>query len=111
MAAYSKFDEVAAAPQYVNTGQDGWGFTLWSDSLDDDAPHRPLLERFSAAFPQAGITLPAYDRHEDFVECYAEWNAAPVWIYYETVLSHLWFWSADRSAVEELRAALLPFVD
>lgn len=111
MGAYSEIEEVAASTQYRFTGPDGWGFHLWSDLLDDEAPHRPLLERFSAAFPQAGIILPAYDQHEDYVECYADWNSAPVWIYYETILSYLWFWSTDRSAVEEIRAALLPLVD
>lgn len=111
MVTYSKTDEVAASPQYGNSGPDGWGFTLWSELLDDEAPHRPLLERFSAAFPQAGIVLPEYDRYEDFVECYAEWNSASVWVYYETILSYLWFWSADRSAVVGIRAGLLPFVD
>ena len=46
MAAYSKIDPVAASTRYGITGPDGWGFHLWSDLLDDEAPHRPLLERF-----------------------------------------------------------------
>ena len=107
MVLYSKIDEIAASPQYGNTGPDGWGFALWSDMLDDEAPHRAVLERLAATIPQAGITLPEYDRSEDFVECYATWDSSPVWIYYETLLSHLWFWSVDRSAVEKSRAALL----
>jgi hypothetical protein len=111
MAAYSTIDEVAASPQYGNTGPSGWGFHMWSDLLDDDAPHRDLLERFAVAFPQTGITLPAYDRFEDYVECYADWGSASVWVYYETILSYLWIWSADRLAVEQFRTAITPMAD
>jgi hypothetical protein len=111
MAAYSEIEEVAASPQFGNTGPSGWGFHMWSGLLDDKAPHRQLLERFAAAFPQAGITLPAYDRYEDYVECYASWSSASLWVYYETILRYLWFWSADQLAVEQLRAAIVPFVD
>lgn len=111
MHTYSKIDEVSASPQYGNTGPEGWGFHLWTDLLDDEAPHRDLLTRFAAAWPQAGLDLPEYDRYEDFVECEAVWNSAPVWVYYETILSHLWFWSQDREALEGLRAALLPLVN
>jgi hypothetical protein len=109
-ATYSKIEEIVASPQYGNTGPDGWGFTLWSDLLDDEAPHRQMLERFALAYPQAGISLPKYHPHEDFVECYATWNSASVWIYYETLLSHLWLWSADRDAAAAIKAALVSFV-
>jgi len=107
---YSKIDEIRKSPQYGNSGPDGWGFHLWSELLDDEAPHRSLLKRFSAAFPEARIVLPEYDRYEDFVECSAEWKSTSVWFYYETILSHLWVWSADRESAEEVRAALLPLV-
>ena len=110
MIDYSKLDEVSASPRYGNTWQDGWGFHLWSDLIDDEAPHRFLLERFASTYPQAGISLPEYYEWEDYVECCAAWNAAQVWIYYETILSHLWFWSADRDAVDGIRAAVLPFL-
>lgn len=111
MADYSEIQNVSASPQYGNTGQDGWGFSLFSDLCDDEAPHRLLLERLAVAYPEAGIILPAYERYEDFVECDAVWNSASVWIYYETILSHLWLWSSDRDAVEGIRTALLPFLD
>jgi hypothetical protein len=111
MSAYSKIEEIAASPKYGNTGADGWGFTLWSDLLDDEAPHRALLERLSAAAPEAGIVLPKYDRYEDYIECDAKWASSAVWIYYETILSYLYFWSADRRAVEGVRDALLPLLD
>ncbi len=109
MGTYTKIDEVTASPQYGNTGSDGWGFHLWSNLLDDEAPHRLVLERFAEAYPQASIILPPYERYEDYVECYARWNSASVWIYYETILSSLWLWSEDRQAVVAMRTALLPF--
>ena len=78
MGTYTKIDEVTASPQYGNTGSDGWGFHLWSNLLDDEAPHRQVLERFAEAYPQASIILPPYERYEDYVECYARWNSASV---------------------------------
>lgn len=111
MADYSKIESVSAATQFGNSGPDGWGFTLFSDLFDDEAPYRRLLERLAAAYPEAGIILPKYEEYEDYVECYATWNSAPVWIYYETILSYLWLWSADRDALEGIRAALLLFVE
>ncbi len=87
----------------------GEGFHLWSNLLDDEAPHRQVLERFAEAYPQASIILPPYERYEDYVECYGRWNSASVWIYYETILSSLWLWSKDREAVVAMRTALMPF--
>lgn len=110
MNAYSTIDEVSAQLRYGNSGPEGWGFILWSDRLDDEAPHRPLLERFAAAYPEAGIKLPSYDRYEDFIGATAVWKGGMVSIYYETILSYLSLWSPDREAVTSLRAALLPLV-
>ncbi|MBB5716789.1 hypothetical protein FHS94_003661 [Sphingomonas aerophila] len=81
---------------------------MWSDKLDDEAPHRLILERFAATHPEAGIKLPPYDRYEDYVEATAIWNGALVAIYYETILSYLWLWSPDRATVSSFRTALLP---
>lgn len=108
MADYSTIDEISALPRDINSGPDGWGFRMWSPKLDDEAPHRSLVERFAAAHPEAGITLPSYDRYEDYVEATALWNGGTVSIYYETILSHLWLWSPDRSTIESFREALLP---
>ena len=110
MAAYSKVEEVAAQPRNINSGPNGWGFTMWSNKLDDEAPHRSLLERFAAAHPDSGIKLSKYERYEDYVETTAAWNGGTVEIYYETILSYLWLWSADRESVQSFRAALLPLV-
>ena len=107
---YYEVEELAPSPQFGTVGPEGWGFHLWSELLDDEAPHRAVLEKFAAAYPQSGIALPAYDRYEDFIECYAAWDSKPVWVYYETILSHLWLWSADREAIEGVRSALVPLV-
>lgn len=110
MTAYNTIEGVSAQPQYINSGADGWGFKMWSDKLDDETPHRTVLERFAATHPEAGIKLPPYDRHEDYVEATAEWNGGEIAIYYETILSHLWLWSRDREALSAFREALVPFV-
>jgi hypothetical protein len=81
---------------------------MWSSKLDDEAPHRPLLERFAAAHPAAGIELPKYERYEDYIEATAAWNGGTVLIYYETILSYLWLWSPDRGTLVSFRDALLP---
>ena|SRR3569623_265542 len=108
MSAYSTIEEVAAAPRNINGGREGWGFTMWSPKLDDEAPHRALLERFAAVHPEAGIELPRYDRYEDYIETTAAWNGGTVSIYYETILSYLWLWSPDCGTVSSFRTALLP---
>lgn len=110
VGSYSNIEEVSASPQHGNTGADGWGFHMWSDLLDDEAPHRKVLERFAEAYPEAGIALPKYDRYEDYVEASAKWRSSSLWVYYETILSYLWVWSDDRDAAETFRTALLPYV-
>jgi len=105
---YYEVEEVAPSPQFGTVGPEGWGFHLWSERFGDEAPHRAFLEKFAVAYPQSGVALPTYDRNEDFVECYAAWDATAVWVYYETILSQLWFWSADREAIEGVRSAVVP---
>jgi hypothetical protein len=83
---------------------------MWSCYLDDEAPHRALLDRFAAAHPDAGIELPRYDRYEDFVAATAAWNGGTVSICYETILSYLSLWSPDREVLASFRAALLQLV-
>jgi len=110
MTAYTTIESVSASPQITNNAAAGWGFTMWSDKLDDEAPHRLVLERLATAHPEACIKLPPYDRYEDYVETNAEWNGTTIAIYYETILSYLRLWSPDRTAVSAFREALLPFV-
>lgn len=110
MTLYSEVEEVSELPRNLNSGADGWGFTAWSDLLDDEAPHRKVLDRFAAAHPEAGLALPPYCLGEDYVETDAAWDGATVWVYYETILSHLWIWSPSRDAATSFRAALLPLM-
>lgn len=111
MPLYSKIEEISQSPRFGNSGPDGWGFRIWSDLIDDEAPHRALLERFASKYPHAGIKLPAYDRYEDYVECEAAWGSSTILIYYETIVSLIWLWSTDREAMDSLRSALLPLVE
>jgi hypothetical protein len=110
MGVYHEIESISALPQFGNTGPNGWGFHLWSEHSGDDAPHRALLEKFAAEYPQTGMTLPTYNQDEDFVECYAAWDSKTVWVYYETILSYLWLWSADRDAINAVRSALIPLI-
>ena len=107
MARYSHIEDISPLPKFGNSGPQGWGFTLWSELIDDEAPHRELLEIFASRYPEARIGLLAYDRYEDFVECEAVWASGKVWVYYETILSHLWLWSPDRETIASFRSALL----
>ena len=110
MMTYSEIDEVAASRRDINSGPEGWGFSMYSFDSEDDAPHRSLLERFAAAHPEASIKLPRHERHEDFVGATATWNSVAISIYYETLLGYLWLWSLDRKAMESFRMALLSMV-
>jgi len=107
MSAYSKIDEVEPALLFGTTGELGWGFTLWSNLLDDEAPHRKLLERFAQSRSDLVLTLPKWDRYEDFVEGSLKSAKYDVHIYYETILSYLALWSQDLEGIITLRQDLL----
>jgi hypothetical protein len=107
MAVYREIEEVKAAPLYLNSGPAGWSFTLWNNSLFDE-PHRPLLERFAALYSDCALDLPEYHTGEDCIEGSMMWQSKYVWVWYEHDLTHLSLWSADRDAIESLRAAILP---
>ncbi len=83
---------------------------MWSNLLDDEAPHREILIRIAASHPEAGIILPEYDRYEDYVEATASWGGATVNIYYETICSQILIWSKNREAVEGFRKVLLAHI-
>jgi hypothetical protein len=106
MAAYSSIDRVEAAPKFGNTGPAGWGFHAWSDLLDDKAPHRAVLDSIAAAHPELTVTLPDADRFEDYVEGSIKCGSHEVWVYFETILSHLWLWSSERQSAEWARRLL-----
>lgn len=104
---YTKIDDVHPGFQFSNAGQSGWSCVFWSDLLDDEAPHRELLERFAEKHPESGLVLPSYNRYEDFVSTTFMWNGIEVEVYYETTLSHLALWSVDQAAVSGARVALI----
>ena len=110
MSAYSEIEQVSARPRNLNSGPPGWGFVMWSQKLDDEAPHRQLLEQFAELYPNAGVELPAYDRYEDYVEATAAWDSGEIAIYYETILSYLWLWSPNRDVVTSFREVILSLV-
>ena len=70
---------------------------------------RPLLERFAEQYPECALTLPKYYSGEDCIEGSMTWQSQAIWVWYEEILTYLRLWSADRDAIESLRAALLPF--
>jgi hypothetical protein len=107
MAAYSKIDRVEPAPKFGNTGSPGWGFHAWSNLLDDEAPHRRLLAKIAAAHPEVIVTLPDPDRYEDYVEGFIKCGSHEVWVYFETILSHLWLWSSERQSADWARALVV----
>ncbi len=105
--AYGTLSGVAPASRYRNDGEPGWELNLHTHLGDDQAPHRPLIEKLSDAYREFAITLPTWERYEDFVEGVAHVDGHDVDIYYETTFSYLNFWCAERAALDRLRSALL----
>ena len=73
-----------------------------------EARHRELLERFVAAHEGFVLTLPAADPDEEVAMGTLRWDSGEALVYFETILSHVSLWSADREALEELRALFVP---
>ena len=107
---FDKVDPVEPSPQFGNTGPCGWGFTLWGSSDGDEFMYRHLLETLAEQYPDARLSLPERSECEDLIEGNLIWRGQHVWVWYETVLTHLWLWSADHAATESLRRAILPAV-
>lgn len=109
MSSYSVIEEIRPISLNIFGRPKRWRFTMFSTMIDDDAPHRPLLERFAAIYPDAAVNLPPYDRDEDFVQATAMWRGASIKLFYETlIVSHLAICSREYDAVLSFRAALLP---
>jgi hypothetical protein len=73
--------------------------------LDGTGGLREAPNRNRRGVPEgSSLTLPTADRTEDFVEGSLCWESPEVLIYYETTLSYLSLWSAERDPVEEFRA-------
>jgi hypothetical protein len=101
-------DPIGAEPQGGNHGPEGWAFTAYSNLPACDAPYRRGLEAFVRSHPQSHLSLPNWEEDEDFVQGSLTWEGQRVEIYFEVmVLSFLKFWSADRSALESLRAGFV----
>lgn len=105
---FDKVDPVKPSPKFGNTGLQGWGFTLWGSSDGEEFMYRHLLETFATENPDVRLKLPEWSDCEDLIEGELVWRSQYVWVWYETVLSHIWLWSADLDVIASLRAAILP---
>ena len=111
MPAFVEIDEVAAVPEFGNSGRSGWGFTLWGDATSNDGIYRGLLESFASEFPDTKLILPPWQEHEDMIEGTMVWKGRSVSVWFETALSHIFLWTDDRDAMTDLRSAILPFTE
>lgn len=105
---FDRVDPVIPSSQFGNTGPQGWGFTLWGSPNSEEFMYRHLLETFAQQNPDARLELPEWFDCEDLIEGKLIWHTQYVWVWYETVLSHIWLWSAKKDVIESLRSALLP---
>jgi hypothetical protein len=105
---FDRVEPVGPHSQYGTTGPGGWGFTIWGAPDGEDFMYRHLLERLAQLDPDARLSLPEWYEGEDLIEGELIWRGHHVWVWYETVLTHTWLWSADRATAESLRDALVP---
>lgn len=105
---FERVDPVIPSPKFGITGPEGWGFTLWGSPDGEEYMYRHLLETFATQNLDARLELPEWSDCEDLIEGKLIWRSQYVWVWYETVLSHIWLWSADRNAIDTLRSAILP---
>ena len=54
------------------------------------------------------VNLPPWKEREDLTEGALIWKGFSFWVWFETILNHIWLWAADRAALASLRDALLP---
>ena len=105
---FDRVDPVEPSPKFGNTGPEGWGFTLWGSADGEEFMYGHLLETFAAKNPDSRLQLPEWSDCEDLIEGQIIWRSQYVWVWYETVLSHIWLWSAERDVIDSLRSAMLP---
>lgn len=105
---FYKVDPVEPSPQFGNTGPQGWRFILWGSPVGEEFMYRHLLETIAKQNPDAHLELPEWFDGEDLIEGELIWHSQYVWVWYETMLSHIWLWSAKEDVIESLRSALLP---
>ena len=113
---FSSISLVLKARQGGNQGEEGWEFSLSCDDYnylaeDDDTvnPYRRFLEELPAKNTEYSVDLPEWTPSEDCIQGSLIWRGDSVDCYYETLINFLKFWSADRDAVEELRAEIIRF--
>jgi hypothetical protein len=70
--------------------------------------YRHLLETFAEQHPDARLELPEWYDCEDLIEGELVWRSQRVWVWFETVLTHIWLWSIDKDVIDRLRSTLLP---
>jgi hypothetical protein len=101
-----QIDKVKPALKGGNHGPSGWGLTVYSETVGNDAPYRAVLAQLAAS-GRASFSLPAYEDGEDCVEGALMWGDQRVDIYFECqVLSYLAFWASDREQIEAVRIEL-----
>lgn len=105
---FDRVDPVKRSSQFGNTGPQGWGFTLWGSPEGEEFMYRHLLETFAKEHPDARLELPEWSDCEDLIEGELVWRSQRIWVWYETVLTHIWLWSIDKDVIDRLRNALLP---
>ena len=109
MVLFREVEDVSGSPQFGNAGPDGWGFHLWGNLIDSKQPYQDLLERFAEDCPRFGMLSTKLDWHQDPLEGQALWDSKPIWVYCESTLDHIRFWSEERIAMDDIRSALLEF--
>jgi hypothetical protein len=101
-----QIDKVKPALKGGNHGPSGWGLTVYSGIVGDDAPYRTVLVQLAAS-GRASFSLPEYEEGEDCVEGTLMWGDQRVDIYFECqALSYLAFWAPDREPIEAVRTGL-----
>lgn len=111
MFLFDSIEPVRRAPQYgISTGPQGWGFHLWGSPDGEDFMYRHLLETLAELNPDARLTLPQWYDEEDLIEGSLIWRSQYVYVWYETVLTHIWLWSADEETIVSLRSAIVSLI-
>ena len=101
-----QIDNVKPALKGGNHGPSGWGLTVYSGVVGDDAPYRGVLVQLAAS-GRASLALPEQEEGEDCVEGTLTWADQRVEIYFECqILSYLAFWAPDREPIEAVRTEL-----
>ena len=101
-----QIDNVKPALKGGNHGPSGWGLTVYSGVVGDDAPYRGVLVQLATS-GRASLSLPEQEEGKDCVEGTLMWGNQLVDVYFECqVLSYLAFWASDLEPIEAVRTEL-----